>query len=295
MENMELNAKKRSDVFKIDPRAIVVVDGFNSRRDFGDLEELASQIKEQGMLNPISVKPFTEDGVEKYKLVDGERRYRATMLLINQGVDIARVPALFVSKSTSEFDMVVQQLMRNEGKPFNEYELGIAYQKMLSISQMTRDELAQKLGYTTKENKCRTWRIDVALKHLERDERVQELLRADKIDGSLVRQIYQAHPNDEEGAVEEILNLKNKVATSDTPKKKLTAKDLDSSSKTLLVKDSQAIKKGLKALVKYLAEYTDEDGNITIDVDIIDIMNALNKQTTIKDILDGYAKQMEIA
>lgn len=78
---METNATKRTDIFLIDPRNIVVMEGFNVRIDF-DLEELKEQIKVAGELNPITVIPFKdEEGNEKYKLVDGERRYRATCWL----------------------------------------------------------------------------------------------------------------------------------------------------------------------------------------------------------------------
>ena len=41
---METNATKRTDIFQIDPRNIVVMENFNARRDF-DLEELKEQIK----------------------------------------------------------------------------------------------------------------------------------------------------------------------------------------------------------------------------------------------------------
>ena len=51
---MELNATKRTDLFLIDPRNIVVMDGFNVRRDF-DLNELKEQIKANGVLNPDTV------------------------------------------------------------------------------------------------------------------------------------------------------------------------------------------------------------------------------------------------
>lgn len=41
---MKNNATKKTDVFLIDPRNIVVEDGFNVRRDF-DLDELKEQIR----------------------------------------------------------------------------------------------------------------------------------------------------------------------------------------------------------------------------------------------------------
>lgn len=51
---METNKTKNTDLFLIDPRNIVVVDGFNVRRDF-DLDELKEQIKAKGVLNPLTV------------------------------------------------------------------------------------------------------------------------------------------------------------------------------------------------------------------------------------------------
>ena len=75
----ELNKKTKTDLYKIDPRAIFVVEGFNSRQDF-DLDGLCSSIKENGVLNPVTViKTKDEEGQERYRLVDGERRYRAVL------------------------------------------------------------------------------------------------------------------------------------------------------------------------------------------------------------------------
>jgi ParB family chromosome partitioning protein len=116
MENQtEINKTTKRDLYNIDPRNIVVVEGFNSRIDF-DLEELKESIRENGVKNPISVIPFKdEDGNEKYRLVDGERRYRATMALMAEGADIMRIPALFLSKSLKPDELLVEQLIRNEG------------------------------------------------------------------------------------------------------------------------------------------------------------------------------------
>ena len=51
---METNATKRTDIFQIDPRNIVVMDNFNARRDF-DLEELKEQIKAKGLQQSMSI------------------------------------------------------------------------------------------------------------------------------------------------------------------------------------------------------------------------------------------------
>lgn len=115
-------------MFWIDPRNIDIVDGFNVRREF-DLDELKEQIKANGVLNPVTVIPYKVDGVERYKLVDGERRYRATMLAISEGADIPYIKALKAPRDASEEQLFIEQMMRNEGKKFTEYECAIMFQR----------------------------------------------------------------------------------------------------------------------------------------------------------------------
>ena len=128
METTVSNKTMRKDMYMIDPRNIIVVDGFNSRVDF-DLDMLCESIKENGVLNPLTViKTTDEEGNEKYRLVDGERRYRSVMRLIEEGIDIARIPAILIP-NMSDAELLVQQIVRNDGKPFNEYEYALACDK----------------------------------------------------------------------------------------------------------------------------------------------------------------------
>ena len=251
---METNKTTKTDIYKIDPRNIVVEDGFNSREDFGDIDTLAKQIEENGILNPISVVPFKdESGNEKYRLIDGERRYRAVMSLLDRGVTIDRIPALFQPKSADQKALLVQQIIRNEGKGFNEMELAIAYKKLLDEG-MTKEEIAEKIagGKHSKVNYC--------LGHLNRDERIQKLIADGKVSGVLVRQIYSAHGKDEkDGAVKELLELaervEGKIETDGNSKKaRATKKDLLSND-VQLRQDSTAIRKGITLLLMYNEHY----------------------------------------
>ena len=251
---METNKTTKTDIYKIDPRNIVVEDGFNSREDFGDIDTLAKQIEENGILNPISVVPFKdENGNEKYRLIDGERRYRAVMSLLDRGVTIDRIPALFQPKSADQKALLVQQIIRNEGKGFNEMELAIAYKKLLDEG-MTKEEIAEKIagGKHSKVNYC--------LGHLNRDERIQKLIADGKVSGVLVRQIYSAHgKDDKDGAVKELLELaervEGKIETDGNSKKaRATKKDLLSND-VQLRQDSTAIRKGITLLLMYNEHY----------------------------------------
>ena len=278
---METNKTLKGDYYKIDPRNIVVKEGFNSRVDF-DLEPLKQSIKENGVLNPVTVVKFNdEEGNEKYRLVDGERRYRSVMELLEEGVEIARVPAIAVPKTT-EADLLLQQVLRNEGKPFNEYELGIVCRKFEQFG-FSRSEIAKKLN---KDSGCITY----YLQHLDRDENVQELLKTNQISGATVRRVYANNDGDEKESVKKIIEGK-KVADS-KQKKVITVKDIDMNGKGKVKKDSNTIREGLTLLFEYYNKHVCDAGlgDVGLNLDISDILKSLNTNKTIDDIMSEAVK-----
>lgn len=279
---MENNKTTKSDIYKIDPRNIVVTDGFNSRCNFGDLDELARQIKEQGVLNPITVQVFKdENGEEKYRLIDGERRYRAVMKLLNEGHEISRVPALFVSKSCSEEELLIQQAMRNEGKNFNEYEWGVLARKLIERCGLTKSEVAKKLGKNP-------GMVSYWLQLLEMKPELQALVRDGVVTAVDVRKILQANNKNEEIAYKEIVKAKKKADTRGD--KKITLKDLDIGSRTIAFKDSKEIKFGLRRLFSYIDKYNNPDGQFEVNINLRELLDKLNKDMTITEILDDIKK-----
>lgn len=247
---------KRKTLLHIDPKNIVVSENFNSRCDFGDIEELANQIAKDGVLNPIHVR-YDEYDPKKYILVDGERRYRAIMHNISNGINIDIVPALLVDNIDMK-ELYRIQIQANEGKNFNEYEYAIAYQHLISEG-MTHQEICEHL------NK-KPWHINVCLAHLKRDEKVQELLKTDRITGVDVRHIYQAHKNPQE-AVNVIMKLKDiadkqgehKISLKNLkPSKEIKLND-SAFDKTTIAMDTVAIKNGLYKLMEYMNKVTDHN------------------------------------
>lgn len=245
---------KRKTLLHIDPKNIVVSENFNSRCEFGDIEELANQIAKDGVLNPIHVR-YDEYDPKKYILVDGERRYRAIMHNINNGINIDIVPALLVDNIDMK-ELYRIQIQANEGKNFNEYEYAIAYQHLISEG-MTHQEICEHL------NK-KPWHINVCLAHLKRDEKVQELLKTDRITGVDVRHIYQAHKNPQE-AVNVIMRLKD--IADKQGEHKISLKNLKPSKeiklndsvfdKTTIAMDTVSIKNGLYKLMEYMNKVPD--------------------------------------
>lgn len=60
------------------------------------MEELIHSVREIGVLQPIVVRPSRENGAEKYELVMGERRWRAT-----QAAGLSTIRRLFVRLKTA--------------------------------------------------------------------------------------------------------------------------------------------------------------------------------------------------
>lgn len=277
----ETNKTKRTDIFSIDPRNIIVPQGFNSRVNFGNIEELAEQIKEAGMLNPITVQTVKmEDGTEKYKLVDGERRYRAIMLLIDKGEqikgkEIDYVKAIIVPSNLSKTELYVQQAMRNEGKNFNEYEWAILASKLRDECGITNmSEIARMLG---KNNGQVVYWFQI----LELPEKYQALVRDGKLCGPDLRRILQAHDRDTEKAWEDIEEMQ--AAAEEKGEEHLSLKDLGFDSKTKIFKDSKTILKGLKTLFTYVEHYSQE--GVEVEMDLGDMFERLKNGSLIDEIL----------
>lgn len=194
--NNEINATKRTDIYQIDPRNIVVVEGFNARKNF-DLDELKEQIRKVGVLNPITVIPFKdkETGAEKYRLVDGERRYRAVMALLAEGEDIKRIKAMYLPKGTKEEDLLIQQLLKNTGKQFSEIEMAKLFNRFKEQWGYTQTEIADKFCKKTSfVSRC------MALLDFPAD--IIAMMERGEISADTARQIVSQNKDDEDAQVE---------------------------------------------------------------------------------------------
>ena len=194
--NNEINATKRTDIYQIDPRNIVVVEGFNARKNF-DLDELKEQIRKVGVLNPITVIPFKdkETGAEKYRLVDGERRYRAVMALLAEGEDIKRIKAMYLPKGTKEEDLLIQQLLKNTGKQFSEIEMAKLFNRFKEQWGYTQTEIADKFCKKASfVSRC------MALLELPAD--IIAMMERGEISADTARQIVSQNKDDEDAQVE---------------------------------------------------------------------------------------------
>lgn len=267
---METNATKRTDIFQIDPRNIVVMDDFNARRDF-DLEELKEQIKAKGVLNPITVLPFKdEDGIERYKLVDGERRYRATMLAIEEGINIPYIKALKLPKDTSTEELLIEQMMRNEGKRFSEYECAIMFRRFKEEFGYSQVEIADKF-------KKSPAFISKCLSLLDLPPYIQERIMKGELSVKAAKEIAANYGSEKEqvkAAKSAVDNAKENGRVTATNKEVLNSlKDS---------KEAKAIAEALRKVWAYL------DGEVIVDVD--KLARLLDKTESLSQAMREYKK-----
>lgn len=145
--------KSTAEIYNI-PQAMIVPNPNQPRKrfDYDELENLAQSIRENGILQPITVRK-RED--KKYELVSGERRLRAARL-----VGMFKIPSIVINiddKNSAMFS-IIENLQRQSLNFFEEAE---AIEKLVGEYAMSREEVAQKLGLapSTVSNKLRILRL----------------------------------------------------------------------------------------------------------------------------------------
>src|SRR5712691_907048 len=131
----------KTDLFKVDPRTISVCEGWNPRTHF-DITDLVASIREHGFFQwkPLLVKE-RGSGLE---LVDGERRLRAVLKLIEEGVDILSIPVV-LHKNGSAADLLVSSLIANQGEPLSPIDEAQALQRLQNFGWEVK-QIAQKIS-----------------------------------------------------------------------------------------------------------------------------------------------------
>jgi len=117
---------------------VIVPNPFQPRHTWNDnqLQELASSIKENGILQPIIVRQ--NNG--KYEIVAGERRFRAAQL-----AGLKKIPAMV--RKTDDSEMLALAIVENIHRAdLNPIEKAKAYQAFMETFHLTQEQAAQKLG-----------------------------------------------------------------------------------------------------------------------------------------------------
>ena len=101
------------------------------------LQELAASIAELGVVQPITIR---EIAPEKYMIIAGERRFRASKL-----AGLTKIPAYI--KRVSDETMMEMALVENiQREDLNAIEIALTYQRLLDEYKFTQEKLSERVG-----------------------------------------------------------------------------------------------------------------------------------------------------
>ena len=163
---------------------------YQPRKFFDDeaLEELATSIKEYGVVEPVILKK----SIKGYEIVAGERRCKASKI-----AGLSTVPAI-VKDFTDEEMMEIALLENIQREDLNPVDTAVSISNILAVRDMTQEEFSKKFG------KSRSY-ITNLLGLLNLPKSVQDLVKSGKLSMSHARCLSKL--DDEE----RVINLANRI------------------------------------------------------------------------------------
>jgi len=127
---------------------------FQPRTEFDEvaLEELCQSIRVHGVIQPITVRKM---GYDKFQLISGERRTRASLK-----AGLTQIPA-FV-RTANDQDMLEMALIENiQRSDLNAIDVAMSYKRLIEECSLNQDELGERVGKdrTTVNNYLRLLRL----------------------------------------------------------------------------------------------------------------------------------------
>ena len=117
----------------------IEVNPFQPRTSFNEesLRELASSVRELGVIQPITVRKLDYN---KYQLVSGERRFRASKL-----VGLETIPAYIrIANDQESLEMaLVENIQRQDLDPI---EIALSYQRLIDEINLTQEQMSERIG-----------------------------------------------------------------------------------------------------------------------------------------------------
>lgn len=121
------------------PLSQIEANPFQPRTNFEKeaLLELVSSIKEHGIIQPVTVRKL---GYDKYQLISGERRFKASTI-----AGLKDIPAYIrIANDQSMLEMaLVENIQREE---LDAVEIAISYKRLIEECNLTQETLSQKVG-----------------------------------------------------------------------------------------------------------------------------------------------------
>lgn len=181
----------------------IIPNRFQPRLTFDEnaLKELSQSIKELGIIQPLVLRRLSPD---KYEIIAGERRYKASQM-----AGLKEVPAIIadLDDNTSAEVALVENLQR---KNLSAMEEAKSYETLLKRGYVTQEQLAKRLGISqsTVANKVRLLKLT---------DEVQDALMKEKISERHARSLLQlTNPEEQKEMLNKVINDRMTVRQLDT-------------------------------------------------------------------------------
>jgi ParB family chromosome partitioning protein len=119
--------------------AEIVTNPFQPRTEFDQekLHELSLSIEQLGIIQPITVRKLKEN---KYQLISGERRFRASKL-----AGLTKLPAYV--RVANDQEMLEMALVENiQRENLNPIEVALSYQRLIEEVKLTQEQCSERVG-----------------------------------------------------------------------------------------------------------------------------------------------------
>lgn len=101
------------------------------------LKELAASIRQQGIIQPITVRKIADN---QYQLISGERRLRAAKM-----AGLTEIPAFI--REVDDNALLELALVENiQRENLNSIEVALSFQRLIEECNLTQDQLSEKVG-----------------------------------------------------------------------------------------------------------------------------------------------------
>lgn len=142
----------------------IEINPFQPRTNFNEesLRELASSIKELGVIQPITVR---KTGFNTYQLVSGERRLRASKF-----IDLKTIPSYI--RIANDQEMLEMALVENiQRQDLDAIEIALSYQRLIDDIKLTQEQMSVRVGKkrSTISNYLRLLKLDPIIQTGMRD------------------------------------------------------------------------------------------------------------------------------
>jgi ParB family chromosome partitioning protein len=158
VDTEHLEPKERVNVILHIPVESIKANPHQPRTEFDifKLQELSDSIKQHGLIQPITVRHL---GRERFELISGERRLRATRM-----AGIQTIPS-FVREANDE-EMITFAIIENiQREQLNPIEVALGYQRLMEECKLTQEQVATSVGKnrTTVTNTLRLLNLPAAI------------------------------------------------------------------------------------------------------------------------------------